>query len=133
MPLAQAGRDLRRAVVHIGQEIEKLFETSGLTKKAFAEKIGRGHNKINDVFESPSCDTRLLAKIGEVLHFDFFTFYQQAPLKPYSEALPPASVVSDGPAAPIKPPPIQLVVNLDPGDEELEKKVRQLVKILGGK
>lgn len=134
--LSQAGRDFRRAVVHIGEEIKKVFDESGLTKRAFAEKIGRHHNKINDVFTQVSCDSLLLQRIGEVLHFDFFTFYTKAAAKPYGEPGGGTNVVSE--SAPIAPPkvlqpPIQLLVNIDPNDPELEKKVRQLTRILGGK
>lgn len=134
MHLSQAGRDFRRAVVHIGEEIKKAFEESGLTKKSFAQKIGRGHNKINDVFESASLDSLLLDKIGEVLHVDFFAFYTKAKPKAYGYGAIPSTVISEPPpVATPKPPAIQLLVNIDPDDPELEKKVRQLTRILNGK
>jgi hypothetical protein len=64
-----------------------------------------------------------------VLHYDFFALYQRKE-KAYSTEVPLSMTAEPSPAAPAKPPPIQLVINIDPDDTEMEKKVRQLMRIL---
>lgn len=58
--------------VHLGKLIERKFNESGLTKKAFADKIGYSQRHLYTIFEKESIDTALLAKIGSTLHHDFF-------------------------------------------------------------
>ncbi|MFM7016358.1 MAG: hypothetical protein ACKOX3_08525 [Bacteroidota bacterium] len=61
--------------VHLGKLIERKFNESGLTKKAFADKIGYSQRHLYTIFEKESIDTALLAKIGSTLHFDFFEVF----------------------------------------------------------
>jgi transcriptional regulator with XRE-family HTH domain len=58
--------------VHLGKLIERKFNESGLTKKAFADKIGYSQRHLYTIFEKDSIDTALLVKIGNTLHHDFF-------------------------------------------------------------
>lgn len=112
--------------VHIGKEIERVLAESGMSKKAFAEKVGRNRTRIGDVFSSQSIDTHVLLKIGDVLHHDFFQYFRK---KEYAEG-GATSTVAEPHATMSSQPPLQLLVNLDPKDRDLEKKVRQLVHIL---
>ena len=58
--------------VHLGKLIERKLNDSGLTKKAFADKIGYSQRHLYTIFDKESIDTALLSKIGSTLHFDFF-------------------------------------------------------------
>ena len=58
--------------MHLGKLIERKFNESGLTKKAFADKIGYSQRHLYTIFEKESIDTALLVKIGNTLHHDFF-------------------------------------------------------------
>jgi hypothetical protein len=67
--------------VHLGKLIERKFNESGLTKKAFADKIGYSQRHLYTIFEKESIDTALLAKIGNTLHHDFFESFLPASKK----------------------------------------------------
>lgn len=58
--------------VHIGRLIRSKFEASGMTKKAFADKIGLSVRHLYTLFEKDSVDTGLLQKISDVLNYNFF-------------------------------------------------------------
>jgi DNA-binding XRE family transcriptional regulator len=62
--------------VHIGQVIRKHLEQAGMTKSEFARRIGTSPQNIYGIFKRKSCDTALLKTIGQVLNFDFFSYYQ---------------------------------------------------------
>lgn len=63
--------------VNIGKIIEEKFNASGLTKRAFAEKIGISQRHLYTLFEKNSVDTAQLQRICEILHFDFFTAFTE--------------------------------------------------------
>lgn len=73
--LAALPLDFRTVAVHIGSEIERRLEDSGIPVTTFAKKVGRSPQNLYKVFKRPSCDTMLLRKCSEVLHFDFFRLY----------------------------------------------------------
>lgn len=62
--------------VHIGQEIKKVFDESGIKMQAFADKIFYSRQNVNGIFKRSSVDTDLLIKISNALNFDFFKFYR---------------------------------------------------------
>ncbi len=63
--------------VDIGKIIEEKFNESGLTKRAFAEKIGISQRHLYTLFEKNSVDTAQLQRICEILHFDFFAAFTE--------------------------------------------------------
>ncbi len=62
--------------VHIGKKIKDELYKQGISVSVFAKKINRSRNVVYDIFERESVDTELLQKIGEVLKFNFFSYYQ---------------------------------------------------------
>lgn len=129
-PGGRYGVDFRRVAIHIGAEIERVMKSKGIKQKALAQQIPVGVKKVREtVFEKASLDSQMLARIGEILNHDFFVLYQKKSPVPYADA--PASSSTAEPSVPVsKAPPIQLLINIDPNDTELEKKVRQLIRIL---
>lgn len=63
--------------IQIGKIIEEKFDESGLTKRAFAEKIGISQRHLYTLFEKNSVDTAQLQRISEILHFDFFAAFTE--------------------------------------------------------
>jgi len=64
-----------RKGIKIGNVIEQQFNESGMTKTAFAQKLGYERNNIYNIFEKESINSELLYNISIVLHFDFFQIY----------------------------------------------------------
>lgn len=62
--------------VHIGKEIEKKFQQSGLKITSFAETINTGERNVYTIFKREDINAELLFKISEALNFDFFSLYQ---------------------------------------------------------
>ncbi len=60
----------------IGQRIEEVLKESGMQPKVFAERIGTSPRNLYNIFTRDSIDTALLAKISEVLRYDFFKLFQ---------------------------------------------------------
>lgn len=63
--------------IHIGEEIKKVFDDSGMKVQSFAEKIFYSRQNVNGIFKRESLDTDLLIKISNALNFDFFKFYRK--------------------------------------------------------
>ena len=57
---------------HIGQQIKLVLETKGISVTEFARRINKSRENIYSIFTRKSIDTGLLAKISEVLDYDFF-------------------------------------------------------------
>jgi transcriptional regulator with XRE-family HTH domain len=57
--------------INIGEEIEKKFKQSKLTKTEFARKIGCDRTTVYNIFTNRSIDIVKLIIISDVLHFDF--------------------------------------------------------------
>ncbi|MFC5285297.1 hypothetical protein [Pedobacter alpinus] len=62
--------------LHIGSEIKKVFDDSGMKVQAFADKINYSRQNVNGIFKRSSLDTDLLIKISTVLNHDFFSHYK---------------------------------------------------------
>lgn len=96
--------------VHIGSEVKRRFDESGMTLVAFAERIGRSSKNVYEVFKRPSMDTMLLQRCSEALHFNFFQLYSDdlaptlagttvnEPPAPYGKARKPTVIVIQGDA-----------------------------------
>ncbi len=62
--------------ISIGQYIKAVRQDSGMSIAAFAKRINKTPQNVNDIFGRTSIDTELLSKISEVLHHDFFNFFK---------------------------------------------------------
>jgi hypothetical protein len=77
--------------LHIGKEIEKIYQNSGMKLSEFAKRINTSSRNVYSIFERPEIKTDQLAKISEVLRFNFFSLYMSSknshaaePQEPYS-------------------------------------------------
>ena len=62
--------------VHIGQEIEKIYQQSGMKLSEFAKRINTSSRNIYSIFARKEIKTDQLQKISEVLNFDFFSLFR---------------------------------------------------------
>lgn len=62
-------------MLHIGQEIQKVFATKGMTVVEFAKRINTSRENVYGIFNRKSIDVVLLSKISEVLDYNFFQYY----------------------------------------------------------
>ncbi|MCO6499099.1 MAG: helix-turn-helix transcriptional regulator [Vicingus serpentipes] len=120
-------------MIHIGKIIERQVEQSGMTKAAFADRIGKTRNTVYDIFSRTTIDTDLLKKISEALHYDFFQHY-----KP-EESDFIKSVAKEGAAnyekKQKKKSRLSLMIELDPDDdillnEDFTKKLKELMRFV---
>lgn len=58
--------------VHIGKEVEARFKASGMTKSAFADRLGCVYQSLDRMFATPSWDSQRIKKASEALGFNFF-------------------------------------------------------------
>lgn len=63
--------------IHIGHMIKAVFDESGMTVSDFARQIHLERSTIYGIFERPSIDSMLLAKISLVLKHNFFSDIEQ--------------------------------------------------------
>lgn len=110
---------------NLGKRIEEVFDKSGMTKTAFADKIGYSRNNVYNIFNRKTIDLNLLKKIGSVLDYNFLEEYQSRELveEPHTEYRT------------AKKSKISLMIELDPGDdifmnEAFSNKLKELMKIV---
>jgi hypothetical protein len=65
--------------LHIGKEIESKYQESGIKLSEFAKRLDTSTRNIYSIFQRPDINSAQLKKIGDVLGFDFFKFYQNKP------------------------------------------------------
>lgn len=63
--------------LHIGQLIKAVFDESGMTVSEFARQIHLERSSIYGIFERPSIDSILLARISLVLKHNFLSDIEQ--------------------------------------------------------
>jgi hypothetical protein len=63
--------------VHIGEEIERKFQDSGLKLTVFADKINTGERNVYSIFKRRDISAEMLRKISNVLNFNFFALYEE--------------------------------------------------------
>jgi transcriptional regulator with XRE-family HTH domain len=61
--------------LHIGTEIRKRAKKQGMRTETMAKLLNVSTPNVYKIFERKSMDTDLLARVCEVLDFNFFTFY----------------------------------------------------------
>lgn len=62
-------------VINIGNKIKQVFTKKGMTVSEFGRRINKSRENVYSIFRRKTIDTGLLAKIGEVLEYDFFQYY----------------------------------------------------------
>jgi hypothetical protein len=79
--------------VHIGKEIEKIYQNSGMKLSEFAKRINTSTRNVYSIFARAEIKTDQLVKISEVLKFDFFSLYIHSkgdvvhePSEPYTKS-----------------------------------------------
>jgi transcriptional regulator with XRE-family HTH domain len=107
--------------VHIGREIERKFQESGLKISEFAKRLNTGTRNVYSIFERTDISSSQLKKISEVLNYNFFALY--------AESLPMSSVVQDLNLTYESREKLRVVVELDGQDETLQKWVKKLTAI----
>ena len=65
--------------VYIGSIIRKVFQKKKMTVVQFANAVGCDRTRIYPIFESKSIDSDLLARISNVLDYDFLLEYYKVP------------------------------------------------------
>lgn len=65
--------------VHIGKEIEKRYQASGIKLAEFAKRLNSSTRNIYSIFERKDITTAQLKKISQILNYDFFQLFQKPP------------------------------------------------------
>jgi len=95
--------------MHIGKEILRVLEDSGMPKTVFAERIGMNRSNVYDVFAAPGCDSVRLRKISQVLKCNFFKLLADDFEPPTSVASEPAAIYG----RPAPRPPMRIVIEVE--------------------
>jgi hypothetical protein len=111
--------------VHIGKELRSRFEKSGMTKVAFAERIGRTPKNLYEIFERPSIDTQILRKASEVLRFNFFRLYVEDLESEMGSDLP---VAADPKGTYQRSTPTVIVIQGSENDPDLIERITKATK-----
>ena len=61
--------------MHIGEKIKFLIKQKGMTVTEFSKRINYSRRNVYTIFSKSSIDTSILKRIGEVLEYDFFSYY----------------------------------------------------------
>ena len=61
--------------IHIGKEIEKRTRERGMTVVGLSRELGCHRTNIYRIFDTPTVDTGVLARLSVILGFDFFELY----------------------------------------------------------
>src|SRR5258708_40337293 len=67
--------------LHIGKEIERIYENSGMKVSEFAKRINTSTRNVYSIFERPEMKTNQLFKISKVLNHEFFALYKMDSLQ----------------------------------------------------
>ena len=107
--------------VHIGKEIEKIYEKSGMKHSEFAKRINTSSRNVYSIFSKPQIKTDQLQKISEVLNFDFFSIYANSTSK--GEVEEPSLVYKGGKQK------IVVTLELDGDAVSLEQHIKKITAI----
>lgn len=69
---------MKNQTVHIGEKIHNKVKEKGLTDAEFGRRINVTRQNAQNIYKRNSIDSEMLAKISNVLNFDFFNFYRLA-------------------------------------------------------
>lgn len=63
--------------IHIGEEIRKRLEVSGMSIKEFARRLCCERHSVYYIFKQGNIDINRLLKISAILDFDFLALYRE--------------------------------------------------------
>lgn len=66
-------------MIHKGEVIEKAIRKSGFSITKMAQKLGKSRRWMYLMFDNPNVDSDTIAKIGTILHYDFFEEIKNPP------------------------------------------------------
>lgn len=61
--------------IHIGNEIEKKMKERRMTVVGLSRQLGCHRTNMYRIFDTPTIDSGVLARLSIILQFDFFKFY----------------------------------------------------------
>lgn len=64
-------------MVHIGKKIEDVLRSKGYKVSWFARSLYCDRTNVYKIFQRESVDTKMLFRICEILHHDFFVYYSE--------------------------------------------------------
>jgi Cro/C1-type HTH DNA-binding domain len=105
--------------IHIGKEIEKVYQHSGMKLSEFAKRINTSARNVYSIFARKEIKTDQLIKISQVLHFDFFTLYRMDK-DAVSRLEEPQEIYSD------KANKVTVIIELDGQPASLEQGIKKL-------
>lgn len=114
--------------LNIGKKIEEVWKNSGMTKTAFANKIGMNRNNVYYLFERANIDADLLKVVGSVLNFNFFELYEPTDLVKEPQTVYQKTIKE----SPAKTAKISIMIEFDPDinilmDEVFNQKLKDLM------
>lgn len=111
--------------IHVGHEVARRLEESGMSKRAFAAAISRSYQNLYKLLEDASWDTQVLMATSRALNFNFFRL-----LADELEVGSPQQVSE--PAAPYitKREGVDITIHVDPMDEESTNKLIQALQLV---
>lgn len=63
--------------IHIGKEIEKIVREQRMTVVDLSRELGCNRTKVYRIFDAPTIDSGILARLSIILEFDFFKLYSE--------------------------------------------------------
>lgn len=63
--------------IHIGYEIEKKMRERQMTVVGLSHELGCHRTNLYRIFNAPSIDSGILARLSIILEFDFFKLYSE--------------------------------------------------------
>lgn len=106
--------------IHIGREIERVYQQSGMKLSEFAKRINTSSRNTYSIFARKEIKTDQLQKISEVLNFNFFSLF-------HSEQ----ATIAEEPGSSYKKISSKITVNveLDGDTQSLEQTIKKLAAI----
>jgi predicted transcriptional regulator len=108
--------------IHIGKEIEKVYQKSGMKLSEFARRINTSARNVYSIFARKEIKTDQLQKICEVLNFDFFALYKTGSGKNGKAEETQAAYSS-------KQNKVVITIELDGQSNTLEQHIRKITAI----
>ena len=113
--------------IHIGKEIEKKYQESGLKLSEFAKRLHTGPRNVYSIFGRKDISSKQLKKISEILHYNFFDAYQRGLVKTGGKGRRPSVFVTDPHSSTFVG--LTIMVDLDGSKEKLEAWIEKLTAI----
>ena len=112
--------------IHIGKEIEKKYQESGLKLSEFAKRLNTGTRNVYSIFGRKDISSKQLKKISEILHYNFFDVLQRGSVKSGGKNKPSIFVTDAHSPSTFG---LTIMVDLDGSKEKLEAWIEKLTSI----